>query len=166
TALEPINTVNPALAAHFFAFHFATIAAITPPVALAAYAAASLSGADPFKTGFTACRIGLIAFIVPFMFAYSPSLLFEGSWFEITSATVTASVGVACIAAATQGYLFRYFRGWARVVFLVAGLLLVKPGLGSDVVGLVLGLVAFLLGAQRSPSPEPELAGGRERAAD
>jgi len=150
TALAPINTVNAPLAAHFFAFHFATIAAITPPVALAAYAAASLSGADPFKTGFTACRIGLVAFIVPFMFAYSPSLLFEGTWFEITSATVTATVGVACIAAATQGYLFRSFRMWARVVFLIAGLLLVKPGLQTDLVGLGLGVIAFTLGAERA----------------
>ena len=155
TALKPINTVNPELAAHFFAFHFATIAAITPPVALAAYAAASLSGADPFKTGFTACRIGLVAFVVPFMFAYSPSLLFEGSWFDITSATITASIGVAFIAAATQGYLFRYFRMWARLVFLVAGLLLIKPGLQTDLVGLVLGVLAFLLGAVPVRDHEP-----------
>lgn len=166
TALKPINTVNPELAAHFFAFHFATIAAITPPVALAAYAAASLSGADPFKTGFTACRIGLIAFIVPFMFAYSPSLLFEGSAFDIVSATVTASIGVAFIAAATQGYLVRYFRMWARIVFLIAGLLLVKPGLQSDLVGLVLGALAFLLGSTRSPRPAAALVTAPSRPAE
>jgi TRAP transporter 4TM/12TM fusion protein len=154
TALKPINTVNPELAAHFFAFHFATIAAITPPVALAAYAAASVSGADPFKTGFTACRIGLIGFVVPFMFAYSPSLLFEGSAFDIVSAAVTATVGVTFIAAATQGYLFRPFRMWARIVFLAGGLLLVKPGLQTDVVGFGLGLVAFLLGSRRAPGSQ------------
>lgn len=166
TALKPINTVNPELAAHFFAFHFATIAAITPPVALAAYAAASLSGADPFKTGFTACRIGLIAFIVPFMFAYSPSLLFEGSAFDVVSATVTASIGVAFIAAATQGYLFRYFRMWARIVFLIAGLLLVKPGLQSDLVGLGLGILAFALGGARARLVAPLIAADGHRASE
>lgn len=156
-ALEPINTVNPALAAHFFAFHFATIAAITPPVALAAYAAASISGADPFKTGLTACRIGLIAFVVPYMFAYSPSLLFEGSWLTVLGSTVTASIGVVCIAAATQAFLVYPLRGWAQAAFLLAGLLLVKPGLWTDLVGFSLALVAFGLGATRRAAPAPAL---------
>jgi TRAP transporter 4TM/12TM fusion protein len=155
TALEPINPTNAALAAHFFAFHFATIAAITPPVALAAYAAAGLSGADPFKTGLTACRIGLTAFIVPFMFAYSPSLLFDGPWLDVALATVTAAAGVVCISAATQGYLRRPLRGWARLVFLMAGLFLVKPGVWTDLAGLALGLMAFLLGARREASARP-----------
>jgi TRAP transporter 4TM/12TM fusion protein len=146
TTLEKVGVTNPHLAAHFFGFHFATIGAITPPVALAAYAAAGLSGANPFKTGLTAFRIGLIAYIVPFMFAYSPSLLFEGSWDEILQALATASIGVMCITACTQGFLFRSLRPWSRPLFLIAGLLLVKPGPWTDLAGVGLGVASFVVG--------------------
>jgi TRAP transporter 4TM/12TM fusion protein len=153
TALQPINTVNAELAAHFFAFHFSTIAAITPPVALAAYAAASLSGGDPFRTGLTACKVGLVAFVVPYMFAYSPELLFEGPGTAILGAVVTASIGVVCLAAGTHGYLWRPLVGWARVMLVLAGLLLIKPGIWTDLAGLGLGLLAFALGGRRATVP-------------
>lgn len=157
-ALQPINTINPELAAHFFAFHFATIAAITPPVALAAYAAAGISGGEPFRTGLTACRIGLVGFVVPYMFAYSPSLLFEGPWPTVLWATVTASIGVVCITAATQGFLLGPLRRWAQAAFMVGGLLLVKPGLWTDLVGFSLALAALALGGQRRAVAAPALA--------
>lgn len=159
TALEPINTVNAELAAHFFAFHFSTIAAITPPVALAAYAAASISGADPFRTGLTACKVGLVGFIVPYMFAYSPELLVEGAWTAIVGAVVTAAVGVVCIALGTHGFLRRPLTRKVRAAFALAGLLLIKPGLWTDLLGLGLVLLALALGGwrgvvpARSPSP-------------
>ena len=153
TALEPINTVNAELAAHFFAFHFSTIAAITPPVALAAYAAASLSGGDPFQTGFTACKVGLVAFVVPYMFAYSPELLLEGSGAAIASAVMTASIGVVSLAAGTHGFLWRPLAGWARVLLVLAGLLLIKPGIWTDLAGFGLGLLALALGGRRARVP-------------
>lgn len=150
TALGPINTVNAALAAHFFAFHFSTIAAITPPVALAAYAAASLSGGDPFRTGLTDCRVGLVAFVVPYMFAYSPELLLEGRGTAILGALVTASIGVVCLAAGTHGFLWRPLAGWARAMLVLAGLLLIKPGVWTDLAGFGLGLLGFTLGGRRA----------------
>ncbi|MGH7312433.1 MAG: TRAP transporter permease, partial [Candidatus Rokuibacteriota bacterium] len=153
TALEPINTVNAELAAHFFAFHFSTIAAITPPVALAAYAAASLSGGDPFRTGLTACKVGLVGFIVPYMFAYSPELLFEGAWTAILGAVLTASIGVGCLAVGTHGFLRRPLAGWARVAFVLSGLLLIKPGLWTDLLGFGLALLALTLGGRRGTVP-------------
>lgn len=149
-ALEPINTTSPELAAHFFAFHFSTIAAITPPVALAAYAAASVSGGDPFRTGLTACRVGLVGFIVPYMFAYSPELLGEGAWTAILGATVTAAIGVACVALGTHGFLRRPLARWARAAFVLAGLLLIKPGLWTDALGFSLALAALTLGERRT----------------
>jgi TRAP transporter 4TM/12TM fusion protein len=156
-ALAPINSANPQLAAHMFAFHFSTIAAITPPVALAAYAAASISGGDPFRTGWTACRIGLVGFVVPYMFAYSPELLVEGPWPSVVWATITAVIGVVCISAATQGFLLRPLRRWAQAAFMVAGLLLVKPGLWTDGIGFGLGALALAFGARRSAATQPEV---------
>ncbi|MBI2881194.1 MAG: TRAP transporter fused permease subunit [Candidatus Tectomicrobia bacterium] len=163
--LEAVHVATPELAAHFFAFHFATIGAITPPVALAAYAAAGISGADPFKTGLTAFRIGLIAYIVPFMFAYSPSLLFEGSWPAILQAVVTATVGVMCITASTQGFLIQPLRLWSRPFFLIAGLLLVKPGPWTDLAGVSLGAVLFLFGRRPEGRSGPAVASKQEAIA-
>lgn len=165
SALQAAGVSSPELGAHFFAFHFATIGAITPPVALAAYAAASVSGADPFKTGVLAFRIGLVAYIVPLMFAYSPSLLFEGPWHRILQSIVTASVGVMCITAATQGFLFWPLRKWSRPFFLIAGLLLVKPGTWTDLIGVGLGALTFLLGRARK-KPAAVLSVGQTDVSD
>jgi TRAP transporter 4TM/12TM fusion protein len=149
TSLEAVNVSTAALAAHFFVFHFATIGAITPPVALTAYAAAGLSGANPFKTGLTAFRIGLVGFIVPFIFAYSPSLLFEGSWFKILYALATAIGGVLGIVVFTQGFLLWPFHIWSRPLFLIAGLLLIKPEPWTDLIGLTLGIALFFFGRRK-----------------
>jgi len=145
TALAAVGVRNPALAAHFFAFHFSTIGAITPPVALAAYAAAAISGGDPFRTGVRAFRIGFVAYIVPFMFAYSTALLFEGPLLEVVEAFVTAVAGVLCVTAATEGFLFRPVPLLARPIFMIAGLLLIKPGVWTDLAGIGLAGVGILL---------------------
>ena len=147
TALGGTGVANPSLAAHFFAFHFATIGAITPPVALAAYAAAAISQADPFRTGVRAFRIGFVAYVIPFMFAFSPALLFEGSLSWVVQAFVTATAGVLCITAATEGFLVRPIHSWGRPMLLIAGLLLIKPGLWTDLVGIGLAGAAILLTA-------------------
>ncbi|MFQ5914070.1 MAG: TRAP transporter permease [Nitrospinota bacterium] len=136
------------VAAHMFVFHFSTIGAITPPVALAAYAAATISKGNPMQTGFMAFRVGIIAYIVPFMFAYSPTLVAQGPFYKVVLALVTACLGVICVCAAVQGFFLKPFRWWARGVFLLAGILLVRGGVWSDLVGIGLGLTAFRLGGQ------------------
>ncbi len=132
----------PLPAAHMFAFYFAILSAITPPVALAVYAAASLAKADLWKSGWEAIRVGSAGFIVPFMFVFEPSLLMIGPWQEILQSTVTATIGTICLAAGLFGYLLREARPWERAFLLVAAILLIKPGLITDMIGLtLLGIV-------------------------
>ncbi|KJS12911.1 MAG: hypothetical protein JL56_10785 [Desulfotomaculum sp. BICA1-6] len=133
------------LAAHMFIFYFAIISAITPPVALAAYAAGGVAGSDPMKTAFQACRLGIAAFIVPYMFVYAPSLLAIGESTEIALATVTALIGVLALAAASVGYFIRKANVIERIVFLCAALTLIKPGIMTDIIGLGLFALGFFM---------------------
>jgi TRAP-type uncharacterized transport system fused permease subunit len=150
-----------------FVFHFSTIGAITPPVALAAYAAATISTGNPMKTGFMAFRVGLIAYIVPFMFVYSPALVAQGPLYSVVLHLITACLGVICICAALQGFFLKPFRVWARAVFLLAGLLLVKGGGWSDLLGVGLGFAGFVLGGQdREQWSSSAGLDGRESAID
>lgn len=134
----------PPLVAHFFVFYYAVLSAITPPVALAGYAAAAISGTDPLKTAMTSFKFGLAAFIVPFMFFYSPALLMDGTWGEIIGVFVTAGIGIYLLAAAIQGW---FLNGGVNLVqrglLLVAALAMIAGGLMTDVVGL--GLSALVL---------------------
>ena len=102
-ALIKLGVATPA--AHMFAFYFAVLSAITPPVALAVFAAAALAKANMWRSGFEAMRIAAAGFIVPFMFAYEPALLSIGDWETIALATPTATIGVMCLAASLYGYL-------------------------------------------------------------
>ena len=124
-------------AAHMFAFYFAILSAITPPVALAVYAAAGLAKTDLWSSGLEAVRVAAPAFIVPFMFVYEPSLLMIGDWATIATSSVSAIVGSMCLAAGLMGYLRAPCAWWERVLLLVAAILLIKPGLATDAVGLV-----------------------------
>lgn len=135
------------LAAHMFIFYFAIISAITPPVALAAYAAGGVAGSDPMKTAFQACKLGIAAFIVPYMFVYAPALLAIGEPSHIALATVTALIGVLALAAASVGYFLRQANVFERIVFLAAAMTLIKPGITTDIVGL--GLFALGLCMQK-----------------
>jgi len=131
----------PVPAAHMFAFYFAILSAITPPVALAVYAAASLAKSDLWATGWAAVRVGAAGFIVPFMFIYEPALLILKGWAEwhiSLLALATASLGCICLAAGLHGYFVAAARQWERALLVVAALLLIKPGWITDVVGLVL----------------------------
>jgi TRAP transporter 4TM/12TM fusion protein len=130
-------------AAHMFAFYFAILSAITPPVALAVFAAASLAKANMWQAGFAAVRAAAPAYIVPFMFVYEPLLLlivkdWSAEWMFVVWSVITASVGVVCLAASLFGWFFRYALAWERVLLFIAALCLIKPGLITDVVGLVL----------------------------
>jgi len=134
----------PTIAAHMFAFYYAIISAITPPVALAVYAGAGLAGSDIWKTGLAAVRLGAPGFIIPFMFAYEPSLLFVGSPWNVFSSSVTATIGVVMLAAGMFGYFLRATTLLDRIMLLVGSILLIKPGFYTDMVGLVL-LIAVIV---------------------
>jgi TRAP transporter 4TM/12TM fusion protein len=141
-ALIKLGAIAPA--AHMFAFYFAILSAITPPVALAVYAAASLAKTDLWKAGWEAVRIGAAGFIVPFMFVYEPSLLMIGDWQDIASSFITATLGTILLAASLQGYLIRSATMWERVVLFAAALLLIKPGWITDLIGVALMAVVFV----------------------
>ncbi len=100
-----------------FILYYGVVADITPPVALAAYAGGGLAGADPMKTGFMAVRVGLAAFIIPFIFAYHPSLLLIGSLSEIILASITAIIGAISLAAGLQGWFITKTGNWERILF-------------------------------------------------
>ncbi|MCD8513010.1 MAG: TRAP transporter fused permease subunit [Nitrincola sp.] len=137
----------PPLVAHFFVFYYAVLSAITPPVALAGYAAAAISGTDPLKTAMTSFKFGLAAFIVPFMFFYSPALLMDGTWTEILSVVISASVGIYLLAASIQGYFLKgHVNLVQRVILLIAAISMIAGGLVTDAIGL--GLSAVVLAWQ------------------
>jgi len=131
-------------AAHMFAFYFAILSAITPPVALAVFAAASLAKADIWSTGWAAMRAGAPAYIVPFMFIYEPALLAIGDWTAVLLATTTAIVGVTLLAAGLFGYLLRPATMWQRVLLVIGALLLIKPGWVTDLIGAALAAVVIV----------------------
>jgi TRAP transporter 4TM/12TM fusion protein len=135
----------PALTAHMFIFYFAILSAITPPVALASFAAASMARADMWKTSVIALKLGLATFIVPYMFWISPALLAQGGLLEIAQAFLTASLGVYLLACGTEGWMQNGpLPVLLRVVSVAGGLSLMVPELYTDIVGLsVAGLLLF-----------------------
>jgi TRAP transporter 4TM/12TM fusion protein len=147
----------PPLVAHMFIFYFAVISAITPPVALASFAAAGMAQSDPWRTSWIALKMGLATFIVPLMFFFSPVLLMQGSWLEIIHAGVTASIGVWFLAAGTEGWARGLLAAPLRAVMIVAALLCMHPGAITDVIGIVLGASVyayqFLRGRGGRPAP-------------
>ncbi len=133
------------LIAHFFIFYFAVVSAITPPVALAAYAGAAIAGSNPMATSVTSFKLGLAAFIVPFMFFYSPALLMDGTTFKIIQVFVTASLGIFLLAAAVQGWFFGKLHIAMRVVLLATALMMIEGQWFTDVIGITVGIAMFLL---------------------
>ena len=136
----------PAAAAHMFSFYFAMFANLTPPVALAAFAAAGLSGGDPMKTGLQSVKLSIAGFIVPFMFVYSPQLmLINTTWTEGIWVTLSACLGVFLIAVTTEGYLYAPVNGFYRIITAAGALCLIESGIITDIFGLVvLALIIFL----------------------
>jgi len=127
----------PVLAAHLFIFYFGCVSTITPPVALSSYAGAGLAGADATKVGNTAFKYGLVAYIVPYMIVYGPSLMMQGGVVMILASVVTACLGVIAFTAGLQGYLHRECSWWERLLLLAAGLSLIFPGLKTDLPGVL-----------------------------
>ena len=129
----------PALAAHFFVFYFGIVADLTPPVALAAYAGAAIGQANPMKTAFTATKLAVGAFIVPYVFALNPAMLFiDTTAPEVVLICITSFVGIFAVSSALEGYFLHHMRWYERIVSVVGGLLLIYPGTVTDVIGLVL----------------------------
>lgn len=135
------------IAAHFFVFYFGILADITPPVALAAYAAAGMAGSDPFKTGNTAFRLGITKLIVPFVFVFSPSLLIsvQGfTWYEFFVTLLGCMVGLVLLSAALSRFMLVGMKSWERWLCTIGALLTIIPGLTSGIIGLVICIPVFI----------------------
>ena len=126
----------PAIAAHLFIFYFACLSALTPPVALAAYAAAAIAKAKAWDVGWYSMRFATAGFIIPFMFVYGPPMVLIGSASEITIAIITGLIGTMTLAAAVQGWLLKAASWMERGILLLAALALIKPGWVTDLIGL------------------------------
>ena len=134
----------PQIAAHFFVFYFGIVADLTPPVALAAYAGAAIAQANPMKTAFTATKLAIGAFIVPYVFALNPAmLLVDTSIPEIILISITSLVGIFAVSAALEGYVLHRMPAYQRIMSLAGGLMLIYPGLTTDLIGL--GLFAAVV---------------------
>jgi TRAP transporter 4TM/12TM fusion protein len=143
-AIIKLGVIAPA--AHMFAFYFAVLSAITPPVALAVFAAAGLAKADLWASGWAAVKIGAAGFIVPFMLVYEPALMMIGTWPQIIGAFCTASFGILLFAAGLHGYFLTATSNWQRAALICGGLLLIDPGLVTDLIGA--GIVAVVIAVQ------------------
>jgi TRAP transporter 4TM/12TM fusion protein len=152
-ALVKMGVITPA--AHMFAFYFAIISAITPPVAFAVFAAAGLAKANMWDAGWAAMRVGAAGFVVPFMFAYDPALLMIGTWPEIVWRFAISCIGIGLLAGGLHGYLLRAMPLWERGVAIIAALLLVVPTLWADLAGLAVmaALIAFQLVTANNAAP-------------
>ena len=147
----------PQVAAHFFVFYFGIVADITPPVALAAYAGSAIAKAPPMKTAFNASKLAIAAFIVPYIFALNPAMLFvDTTAVQVVMVVITSFVGMFGVAGALNGYLFRQMNPLIRILFAAGGLLMMYPGTLTDVIGIVVFAAAFAwqyLGTRRSAGP-------------
>ena len=149
----------PTVAAHFFVFYFGIVADLTPPVALAAYAGAAIAQANPMKTALTATKLAIGAFIVPYVFALNPAMLFvDTTVFEVVLICITSLIGIFAVSAGLEGYLLDHMPWYFRIISAVGGLMLIYPGLVSDSIGL--GLVAVvavsqILQKKKAAAPAP-----------
>ncbi|SDG15015.1 TRAP transporter, 4TM/12TM fusion protein [Selenomonas sp. WCT3] len=140
----------PVLAAHMFVFYFGIIADVTPPVALAAYAGAGISGGNALKTGVNASKLAIAAFIIPYIFVLSPVILMmEGTAVDLLLSTVTALIGMVALSSALIGYLADNCRTPERILLVVGGLLMIKPGLLTDVIGIAIFVIILLFQQKR-----------------
>jgi len=140
------------LAAHLFVFYYAILSAITPPVALAAFAAGGIAGENPTKIGWTAVGLTISAYLVPFAFVYNPALLGSAPIMEVLEVTITAVIGVTAVAAAWTNYLLTRLGWWQRLLFAGGGILVIIPEMMTDLIGLgclLIGLAANILARKR-----------------
>ncbi len=136
----------PAIAAHLFIFYFACLSALTPPVALAAFAAAAIANAKTWNVGWLGMKFALAGFLIPYMFVYGPAMVLVGSPTDITLAIITGLLGTMALGAAVQGWLLKSASWIERVLLLIGALCLIKPGWITDLIGL--GLLIIIAGYQ------------------
>jgi TRAP-type uncharacterized transport system fused permease subunit len=135
------------LVAHFFVFYYGVLADITPPVAMAAYAAAGMAGSDPFKTGNMAFRLGMAKALVPFVFVFSPSLLLVAkgfTWGDFAITFIGCIVGILFLAAALSRYLLVEMKRWEQVLCGIGAVLLVAPGVVSGLIGILVAAPSLM----------------------
>ncbi|MEM7722396.1 MAG: TRAP transporter fused permease subunit [Pseudomonadota bacterium] len=148
----------PTLTAHFFVFYFAVLSAITPPVALASYAAAGISGSNPMETSVASFKIGIAAFIVPFMFFYNSAILMDGTWLEVLRAAVTAVFGVFLLSSGVQGWFIGGRAVWfLRIALILAALLMIEGGLITDLIGVATAAGIFFIQKVLKPQPDASI---------
>ncbi|MEL4859905.1 TRAP transporter fused permease subunit [Pseudoflavonifractor phocaeensis] len=154
------------MAAHFFVFYFSCVGAITPPVALAAYSASAVAHTDPFKTGWTAFRMGLVAYIIPYIFAFNPVLLLQGGGniLETVLALATAVIGVFFFTFASEGYCKGWLHPIPRLLFLGGAVCMMIPGMVTDAAGVAILAVGLVLGRFLKGSPPAKKAAAEEPA--
>ncbi|MFC2003902.1 TRAP transporter permease, partial [Chloroflexota bacterium] len=148
----------PPIAAHMFVFLWAVTSFITPPVCTTSFVAAGMAGSHPMQTGWTAVRLGICTFIVPFIFVYNPVLLMMGTIGEIALAFPTALAGAALLACGVTGYAFKLANWWERITLSLAALLLMYPGWQTDIVGIgaaALILIRQFLAARATRAKQP-----------
>ncbi len=133
------------LTAHFFIFYYAVMSAITPPVALAAYAGAAIAQSDPMRTSVESFRFGLAAFIVPFMFFTSPALLMQGSWFDVAHVVISALFGIYLLSSAVQGWFFGLLAWPLRALLMAAALSMIAAGWITDGIGLAAAVIVWAI---------------------
>lgn len=134
----------PPISAHMFVFYYAVLSFLTPPVCLSVYAASSIANSKLMPTALQALRLGIAAYIVPFIFAYHPALLLKGTFFEVIIATITALIGIIIIAIAIEGFLFRDLKWYQRILLCGGGLLSLIPGWKTDILGLMIAIPIFI----------------------
>jgi TRAP transporter 4TM/12TM fusion protein len=144
------------IAAHFFAFYFGLVCNITPPVAIAAYAAAGIAGSNPMKTGFEAMRLGISKYLLPFVFVFSPGLLFEGPWWEVLRSVTAATIGIFTVTLVTEGWLFEKIGWGSRLLFIIPSILLFLPFPVYNLIGLVILSGMILLPYYRKSKALPQ----------
>ena len=140
----------PAVSAHMFVYFYAILSVITPPVCLAAYAGAAIAEANAMETGVTSMKLGIVAFVVPFMFVFEPALLMEGTWADIGIAAASAIVGAISLAGGLQCWLVCRCYIWERIILVLGGLMLLYPGVLTDMAGLGCLVLVFLIQKMRT----------------
>jgi TRAP-type uncharacterized transport system fused permease subunit len=135
----------PPMAAHLFIFYYACISALTPPVALASFAAAAIANARSWEVGWQGMRFAIAGFLIPYMFVLGPSMVLIGEWWDIALSVVTGFFGTAALAGSVQGWLLTRCSRWERIVLFVGALCLIKPGWITDLVGAAIMITVIVL---------------------
>lgn len=126
----------PVIAAHMFVFYYAILSAITPPVCVASFSGAAIAGANAMKTGVISVKLGIVAFVIPFMFVYQPALMLQGEPAALLTACITSVIGVLGMAGGLQGYFIARCRMWERPLLVLGGLALIDSGSLTDLIGI------------------------------